>query len=142
MLTNYFEFRLLECFEKKEEIFYKSKPSRKRRENSKFINITYMMNTLWKISCLITCKSKKISNSTSKRFLALDASHSSYSLSVMKLNFSTRANQRRAADDISQYCHKIEPSIKVIMGWNNAWSTTLLHFPSLGARYMLHSGTS
>ena len=67
------------------------------------------------------CKSKKkISHATSKRFLRQDASYSSFSLSVMKLNFSTRANQRRAADDISQYCHKIEPSIKVTMGQNNA----------------------
>ena len=39
-------FWMLECFEKKEEKCDESKQSRKRRENSKFINVTYMINTL------------------------------------------------------------------------------------------------
>ena len=82
-------------------------------------------------------KVEKISHATSKRFFA---SHSSYSLSVMKLNFSTRANQRRAADDISQYCHKIEPSIKVTMGSNNAEINILMPCPSLQVQVRFESG--
>ena len=63
MLMKHFEYS--NAWKKKEKRSYKSKQSRKRRENSKFINVTYIyvMNTLLKkyelFSCPITRKSKK-----------------------------------------------------------------------------------